>query len=342
MDVKLEIKGNTTLTDCSTTKGNSPNITCKLEVTKDMHEMEFTCEAQFKTQSKPQKMYIQTEPKFTDCPDKVVWIDGKENSFLCKASGYPPPTVTCSKEGKEYAALQKFTTSKAMAGKYNCAAENFDMISKTVAVSVEYKPEKLKINVNPSLHNEGDNVTISCEADGNPTPTYSWSMPSSSIELSHDNRSIEIWNMKKSHLGKYICTAQNQHGTATLEEKIALKVKPIISKIIVKPSAQLTEGDNVTLTCEANGFPPPTYSWQKPTPNAVFSKDKKTINIQKAQKTHGGNYICTAQNEHGSDTMTQTITVKEPERKPNGVERTEPAITTVIILMSTSFIYYLC
>lgn len=62
-DVKLVIKGNTTIKDCTPRKGNYPNVTCTVEVTREMHEMEFTCEAEFKTLSLPQQMNIQSKYK---------------------------------------------------------------------------------------------------------------------------------------------------------------------------------------------------------------------------------------------------------------------------------------
>ncbi|XP_063787538.1 intercellular adhesion molecule 5-like isoform X2 [Pseudophryne corroboree] len=341
MDVQLEIKGNVKFTDCATIKGNNSKVTCMLEVTKDMHEMEFTCEALFKTQSQPQKMYIQTEPSFTDCPDKQMWIEGQINSFHCNATGYPLPTVTCNKDDTKFVPFQKFTASKHMSGNYKCRAQNFDKISKTVTVSVQYKPENVKIAVDPSLHQEGDNVRISCEADGNPAPTYNWSTPSPNITFSHDNKVITVQNMKKSHLGRYICTAQNEHGAAAVEEDIALEAKPIISNIIVKPSMEVIQGKNVTLACEAMGFPPPSYSWQTPTRNVVYSKDQHNITIQKADKEHDGIYTCTVKNMHGSDAMTRRITVEATEDNSRG-ERTELTLVTLAILTSMSLISHLC
>ncbi|XP_075062944.1 intercellular adhesion molecule 5-like [Mixophyes fleayi] len=236
VEVELKIVSQEKLKNCVSYKGNFPNITCTLDVTKEMQETELSCEAHFRTKSRPRKLNIQTEPKFTDCPENVVWIEGQENSFHCKASGYPPPTVTCSKDDTAYNTSQKLTTSKNMTGNYKCAAENFDKISKTVTVSVQYEPKIPNIIVQPSPSVlEGANLTLTCEAEAVPPPTYSWHTPPGHISFLYDNRSVQIRDAKSAHEGFYICLAQNKLGIQMRKQKIT-----VISEAIV-PETELGE-----------------------------------------------------------------------------------------------------
>ncbi|KAM9313307.1 intercellular adhesion molecule 5-like [Gastrophryne carolinensis] len=308
-EAELSIKmGNVSLPDCTQKKGIYPNITCNMEVTPEMHETEFTCEAQFKSYSKPAKMMILTEPEFTDCPEKVVWVEGQETSFHCKAKGYPAPMVTCG-TNSTYKDGEKFTAAKNMSGIYICTAKNDDMVTKTVTVSVEYKPHILSIDIAPSLHGEGDKVTLTCQADGLPEPTYSWNVPSSNVTFSPNNQTVTVENLQKSQLGNYECIAHNQHGTATRENVLELVAKPKILEITAQPSTQVLEGDNVTLTCEASGFPPPVFGWETPNANVEYSQDRRTVTIWQVKKNNMGQYRCKAENAHGVDTQVLQLTL---------------------------------
>ncbi|XP_075711562.1 intercellular adhesion molecule 5-like [Rhinoderma darwinii] len=232
LEVELRIITEEKLKNCVSHKGNFSNVTCTLEVTKDMHEVELSCEAHFRTKSKPQRLNIQTEPEFTDCPNKLVWIEGEENSFHCKARGFPPPSVVCVKDSIVYMEGEKFTTLKNMSGDFRCRASNFDAVSKTVTVSVQYEPRISLIIVQPSDSvSEGENVTLICDADAIPPPSYSWHTPTTQLLYDHDNRTIQIKDVKRAHDGFYICIAQNKHGIQMLKQKITVHEPEIVPEV---------------------------------------------------------------------------------------------------------------
>ncbi|KAG9488490.1 intercellular adhesion molecule 5-like [Eleutherodactylus coqui] len=339
IDVNLEIKSNaTTLKNCQqktvteTKQVSSTKKTCTVEVTRSMHKMEFICEAYLKTQSKPEKMYLQTEPEFTDCPDTLVWIEQKENSFHCKATGYPHPNVTCQKGDAKYLEGVKYKTFRYMTGTYSCIAINFDKDSRDVEVTVQYKPEVLNITMTPPLHNYGDDVTMTCEADGVPAPTYCWITASSDVHFSPDNKTITVHNMKSSHLGKYQCVASNKHGNHSREEELSREAQPTISELEVEPSTNVLQGDNLTLSCQASGFPAPTLHWIYPNAEVEISPNKSTLQIWNAKKENMGNYSCTARNKHGSAIKSWKITL---EGEKNGGDRMESSITTMFTVLIT-------
>ena len=75
---------------------------------------------------------------------------------------------------------------------------------------------------------EGENVTLSCNATGNPTPSLSWTkdgsaMHSPRISLSLDNKKLTIANVNRDDSGDYQCVANNSvaaaatSGVATLD-----------------------------------------------------------------------------------------------------------------------------
>ena len=85
------------------------------------------------------------------------------------------------------------------------------------------------------MKTEGENVTFSCNATGNPTPTISWTKDgspvsnNSRISLSGDNKQLTIRYVSRTDRGEYQCVADNTLGndtskTATLDVKCKYNV----------------------------------------------------------------------------------------------------------------------
>ena len=69
---------------------------------------------------------------------------------------------------------------------------------------------------------EGDNVTLSCNASGNPVPTISWTRDGSlvssgdqRISFEAGNRQLTITNVNSADSGAYRCVADNSEGNDT-------------------------------------------------------------------------------------------------------------------------------
>jgi len=79
-------------------------------------------------------------------------------------------------------------------------------------------------------------------------------------------------------------------------------------EITVQPrSVAKTEGDNVTLSCNATANPVPTISWVRDgspvdSSRISFSEDNKQLTITDVNRTDSGEYRCVASNELGNDT----------------------------------------
>ncbi|KAE8619816.1 hypothetical protein XENTR_v10009985 [Xenopus tropicalis] len=316
LDVVLQIVAKVNFSECRNDKGPPPVTTCQLDATSQMHGTEVTCEAHFVAKSKTEIIYVHTDPKFTDCPEKVTWVEGHEETLKCKAEGYTPPVVHCYFNKIKVKEGEKFNVSRSMAGRQECKAVNsFDMTSTKVTVTVEYKPKILNLGAVPLPPvPEGENVTLTCEAEGIPPPTYTWEGPSAEIQTSPDNRTITIPGVKQGNYGTYVCRAQNKHGEDTQTLTIYQPVKPRIYKFEVVPPLPLSKGDNVTVTCEADGLPLPTYTWETPVSETTISPDKRIISIQGIMPAHQGNYTCIAQNTYGVDVQRMVITISGSNR----------------------------
>ena len=86
------------------------------------------------------------------------------------------------------------------------------------------------------------------------------------------------------------------------------------SEITTHPSnVTETEGESVTLHCNAIGYPLPTLSWTKDgsdignNSGISFSADKKQLAITKASRVDSGAYRCVANNSLGIDTSMAAV-----------------------------------
>ena len=86
------------------------------------------------------------------------------------------------------------------------------------------------------------------------------------------------------------------------------------SEITTHPSnVTETEGESVTLHCNATGYPFPTLSWTKDgsdignNSRISFSADKKQLAITKASRVDSGAYRCVANNSLGIDTSMAAV-----------------------------------
>ena len=85
--------------------------------------------------------------------------------------------------------------------------------------------EKPSITTHPQLPGdtvrEGDNVTLSCHATGDPVLTISWTRngslvtTSARISFSDDNKKLTIVNVTRTDSGEYRCVARNRVGIDT-------------------------------------------------------------------------------------------------------------------------------
>ena len=77
---------------------------------------------------------------------------------------------------------------------------------------------------------EGENVTLSCNATGNPAPSISWTKDRSAvnflkISLSSDNKQLTITNVNRDDSGDYRCVANNSIGAAVTSDAATLDVQ---------------------------------------------------------------------------------------------------------------------
>jgi len=85
-------------------------------------------------------------------------------------------------------------------------------------------PPEITVHPEAQTKSEGENVTLSCKADGNPVPTISWTRNGSPVDesgrisFSEDKKQLTITNVSRTDSGEYQCVASNSLGNDTFND----------------------------------------------------------------------------------------------------------------------------
>ncbi|CAH3134813.1 unnamed protein product [Porites lobata] len=264
-------------------------------------------------------------PGFTKHPDNILKIEGETAIFNCTVDGNPEPSIDWTKDnvtlnitadphlsqsnsGKVHS-LEIRNVYRSDKGQYRCVANNNSIgfaTSLPGTLSVHYQPE-FSVHPQNATKIEGDNVTFTCNATGNPAPTFRWTKngsvltPVSRISLSSDGKQLTVTNVTREDSGQYFCEATN-NVTTVASDSATLNVKYQPEFSVHPQNATKIEGDNVTFTCNATGNPAPTFRWTKNgsvlTTDSRISllSDGKHLTIRNVTREDSGQYVCEATN----------------------------------------------
>ncbi|CAG6021338.1 unnamed protein product, partial [Menidia menidia] len=150
-----------------------------------------------------------------------------------------------------------------------CQSYNFCVLPH---ITVEQPPTIINHTSSPVIALPLDNtLTITCEANGNPPPTYTWTrngkvltLPNvPTIKTGNTNGTIMVHNKHFLEFqGKYRCFASNKLGTAISEEiEIIVPGTPKFPNELLDPVV-VKEGEPIVLQCNPpKGIPPRQLYW---------------------------------------------------------------------------------
>ena len=130
-------------------------------------------------------------------------------------------------------------------------------IVKVPFIVFKVSPGGLDVIANqPDAFSLGDNVTFTCSSLGGPDNMFQWQkegedLPSESLSI------LTLTDVNATDGGLYTCVVTNAAGNDSSD--ITLNISPYF---ILQPNDTLTNnGDSLTLSCGAEGFPDPVYQW---------------------------------------------------------------------------------
>ncbi|XP_067827178.1 cell adhesion molecule-related/down-regulated by oncogenes isoform X2 [Heptranchias perlo] len=304
-------------------------------------------------------------------PQNVTVIQHSPLILECVASGVPTPRVRWLKDGIEvsgnnrrrlfYSNLVVDQARTMDAGSYLCIAENGvgEPVSVNYTVTV-HEPATIVKGLRELTLSVGSTARLTCDSRGNPRPKITWYHNAATVQaglrhLISGNR-LKIVGLSAEDAGMYQCIVENGIGSMQSSARLMVQSDSSTKPVIISPPTNLrvTEGEFVTLTCNATGQPAPIIRWfdrhglitshpshvlrsksrnsqltgvgstSSNTPHLTMSRaGSSSLYIRKATLESSGQYICEASNKMGSVQAEAFLSVVPYETKA-GVNDQEP------------------
>ncbi|XP_068104559.1 hemicentin-2 [Hyperolius riggenbachi] len=244
-------------------------------------------------------------------------------SIVCDVQSHPIPEITWYKDGQVLhpgrgylimpggQVLQIARVQLSHQGQYACRAQNpAGSDEKHIHLAVYAPPS---IREPPNVNREtvlrlGGTLTLLCESEATPQPTVTWYKNGKlltgdgSISIHNSGQRLEIRNVQAQDKGLYTCKMTNVAGEAELTYTVIIQVPTSILHP-KNETIQLTIGNSIVLSCEAEGSPPPKITWLKDGLSLEHSGEwgvvirGNRLQISRVQPSHAGRYTCIAQNQ---------------------------------------------
>lgn len=259
---------------------------------------------------------------------------GEAAVLACDADGFPDPEISWTKDGEmieddsdkykfteDGSEMTIFNIDKSDEGDYTCIAENKAGEQEASILLKVYAKPKITYVENKTAMELDEQITLTCEASGDPTPSITWRMATrniSSDEKTLDGRivvssharvsSLTLNDIQYTDAGEYLCIASNTIGQDSQAMYLEVQYAPKLQG----PVAVYTwEGNAVNITCEVFAYPSAVVSWFRDgqaLPSSNYSNIKiystpsaSFLEVVPDSENDFGNYNCTAVNRIGQE-----------------------------------------
>ncbi|XP_040113945.1 neural cell adhesion molecule 1 isoform X14 [Oryx dammah] len=286
---------------------------------------------------------------------------GQSVTLVCNAEGFPEPTMSWTKDGEqiENEEDEKYLFSddsseltirrvdKSDEAEYVCIAENkAGEQDASIHLKVFAKPKITYVENQTAMELE-EQVTLTCEASGDPIPSITWR--TSTRNISSEEKTLDGHMVVRSHArvssltlksiqytdaGEYVCTASNTIGQDSQSMYLEVQYAPKLQG----PVAVYTwEGNQVNITCEVFAYPSATISWFRDgqlLPSSNYSNIKiyntpsaSYLEVTPDSENDFGNYNCTAVNRIGQESLEFILVQADTPSSPS-IDQVEPYSST--------------
>uniref|UniRef100_A0AAY5EUF7 Neural cell adhesion molecule 1a n=1 Tax=Electrophorus electricus TaxID=8005 RepID=A0AAY5EUF7_ELEEL len=253
--------------------------------------------------------------------------------LACYADGYPEPMVTWARNNVVLEAEEKYSLNedgseltikdvkKVDEGDYICIARNkAGEKQEEISLNVFVQP-KITFLENQTASELEEQITLTCEATGDPTPSIVWSFGrrvfsegeqslDGNVVVRSDARvsSLTLKYVQFTDAGQYLCTARNSIGQDIQSMYLEVRYAP---KIQGSVAVYTWESNPANITCQVLAHPGASVLWfrdgqQLPGVNTTNLKIYNTVTnsyleVTPESQSDFGSYNCTASNLMGSE-----------------------------------------
>ncbi|XP_051950032.1 hemicentin-1 [Xyrauchen texanus] len=294
----------------------------------------YTCSAQNNVGKASQdvRLFLQIPPQISVGQTEMSVIQGFQALLPCAAQGLPEPRVSWEKQGVPVPNLSgKFTLLRSGeliieraeagdAGLFTCVATNTaGTTRRDIRLSVNMRPAFKELPGDVTV-NKGHSLTLSCHAQGTPTPTITWTAnnrPYTGAGVDGSGRSsVIIENVTLSDGGTYVCNAENTVGSIRALSFVRVRVPPVL-RGEAHTTQTVVQGKVARLDCAVSGDPVPSLHWHKDGQPVLGSLRFHTLRngslaLYSATIGDSGEYRCVAESEAGVAERTISLKVQVP------------------------------
>uniref|UniRef100_A0A8C3XQR2 Neural cell adhesion molecule 1 n=1 Tax=Chelydra serpentina TaxID=8475 RepID=A0A8C3XQR2_CHESE len=278
-------------------------------------------------------------------------------TLVCDADGFPEPVMSWMKDGesieredddKKYdfnydgSELTIKKVEKSDEAEYTCTAENKAGEQDAIIHLKVFAKPKITYVENKTAMELEDQITLTCEASGDPIPSITWRTSTRNIsneEKEHGSdharvSSLTLKDIQYTDAGEYVCTASNTIGQDSQAMYLEVQYAPKLQG----PVAVYTwEGNQVNITCEVFAYPSAVISWFRDgqlLPSSNYSNIKiyntpsaSYLEVTPDSENDFGNYNCTAVNRIGQESSEFILVQADTPSSPS-IDRVEPYSST--------------
>jgi len=149
--------------------------------------------------------------------------------------------------------------------------------------------------------NEGLNLTLFCDATGKPDPNVTWTRVlknGTDGDIVFLGNPWAIVNIGRTATGTYRCTAHNGIGNP-VSHSLCVNVTYPAKIVKLVSEHEVAAQQSVSLDCQAEGNPKPTYTWTPCDPQQSVCQ-KSVLHFQASDKSVYA-FTCKVENNLGSD-----------------------------------------
>lgn len=208
------------------------------------------------------------------------------------------------------------------AGTYTCMAQNkqSQISRRNVEIQVLVPPKIMPIQSMTNMLREGMRAAISCQIlEGDLPVSFKWERNGKQIlgtgnevirRLDEYSTSLVIEKISADYSGNYTCIASNIAGIEKFTVPLTVNVPP---KWLMEPKdTSVQANQDVTLNCQADGYPVPTITWKKAVGNTpgeykdflfepnILLRGNGSLYFKKISKASQSYFLCEAKNGIGS------------------------------------------
>ncbi|KAF0313218.1 Neogenin [Amphibalanus amphitrite] len=185
----------------------------------------------------------QAAPTFVARPADTEALRGDNVTLECAANGNPRPQVTWLKDGNTInmsyldrrffrvgvSSLQIVDVREEDSGSYQCRIYNSADSDDASARLIVKAPPEFVLRPSPTSAAEKEDVELTCEARGSPTPTITWTKDgerlhnSNYFQLADGGRRLRILGLVPRDAGIYQCFASNDAGNIQTAARLSVR-----------------------------------------------------------------------------------------------------------------------